>query len=320
MPIPHVNLTAPVDGSQLHNSTVRLSWTTDFEDESSLVYDVFLDTTITPTTIVSRQHGTTYTATGLKEGLTYHWYVKPSVRNLEGVCFNGVWSFTVNPPFVERHAVMLACNYSAFDMYQGQNGSMLVALTNLGNVAENVSITLAAGTLAGQASISPDMVFVPAGSIVQIRLSVNISNQTAAGIYMLNMTAKAGGDARHSLLFRATVHERAQPPSPRPPAPTVPKPWIGSQLLLALGLVLALTAASIAYVVSRRRKPPLAINPTIGSPTGAGQSSIPARLPSPPQSNLTVLVFAGLCPVCGQPMAEAPASPGKYCYRCQRYY
>lgn len=321
MPIPYVNLTAPVDGSQLYNSTVRLSWTVDFEDESSIVYDIFLDTNNTPTTRVSRQHGTNYTATGLKEGLTYHWYVKPSVRNLEGICFNGVWSFTVNPPFVEQHAVMLASNHTSFDMYQGQKGFLLVAVTNMGNVAEDVSITLAAGTLVGQASISPDAVFVPAGSFVMVRLSVNISNETAAGIYMLNMTAKAGGNARHSLLFRATVHEREQPPPPVPPVTdTMPGHWIGSLMLLALGLALALAAASIAYVVSKRRKPPRAVNAAIASPPGAGQSSLPAGMPSPPRSDLTAAVFAGLCPVCGQPMAEAPASPGKYCYRCQRYY
>ena len=314
MPIPFVNLTAPVDGSQLHNSTIRLSWTTDFEDESSLVYDVFLDANITPTTVVSRQHGTNYSATGLKEGLTYHWYVRPSVRNLEGVCFNGVWSFTVNPPLVEQHTVMLASNYTSFDLYQGQNGFMLVALTNLGNVAENVSITLAAGILAGQASISPDIVFVPAGSIVLIRLSVNISNQTPAGIYILNMTARAGGGAGHSLLFHATIHEREQPPPPVPPAPdTIRGSWTGSWLLVALGLALVLAAASIAYFVSKRKKRSKTIDAaTVLRPSVVQQPS-PAGTPSPPQPNLTAAVFAGPCPVCGQPMAEAPAFPGKYC-------
>jgi len=92
--VPEVQLTALSEGDTVQSDSVVLKWGGNDEDDDSLSYDVYLDTTPNPTKKVAV--GLTeefYEVTGLEEGTTYYW--KVVVKDEQEEVSSAVGEFTV---------------------------------------------------------------------------------------------------------------------------------------------------------------------------------------------------------------------------------
>lgn len=99
VPSPIVTLSSPADEDVLEITSVELSWELNYSGVEIVEYDVYIDTSATPTNLVSEnQTATTYLATDLIDNTKYYWTVIPTAGNIEGSCISGIWSFTVALP------------------------------------------------------------------------------------------------------------------------------------------------------------------------------------------------------------------------------
>jgi len=95
---PQVFLVSPKDGALLNRTDVTLSWQgIDVDAElTTFEYDLFFGKTENPELFISNLVVTNITITDLENGMTYYWYIVPDDRELEGICLNGTWNFTIN--------------------------------------------------------------------------------------------------------------------------------------------------------------------------------------------------------------------------------
>jgi len=95
---PHAVLLSPENGAILDDANVTLSWQ-GFDVDSnltSLTYDLYLSQSQEPELHSTGLTETNITISHLEKGMTYFWFIIPRDPELEGVCLNGTWNFTID--------------------------------------------------------------------------------------------------------------------------------------------------------------------------------------------------------------------------------
>jgi hypothetical protein len=96
LPTPNATLLSPADLSVINLTSIELTWDLEYSGLDIVKYNVYFDTTSTPTELVSEnQTSTSYLAEDLDDQTKYYWTVIPIAGDVVGNCISGVWSFTV---------------------------------------------------------------------------------------------------------------------------------------------------------------------------------------------------------------------------------
>jgi hypothetical protein len=183
IPLPTLNLTSPVDGFMINTAQFELRWEPVFDTPDDLRYDVYLYTDVNnPETVMDKQSGKTYLATGLIDKTTYYWNVIPWYSTLEGKSWNGPFSFTVDFSFVPNYDVALEFTD---DVKLKQNESKQYELTvkNIGNIVDSYVMAITTSSVKLTATFAD-------GSINH-NLSLSAESNTTMTIII---TAEAGLD------------------------------------------------------------------------------------------------------------------------------
>ena len=98
---------SPVNGGTLDNVSIELTWTCSDPDGDPLSYDIYLDTSSTPTVLVATVDTTSYTPAGLHYNLMYYW--KVVATDTTGLATEGpVWSFSFGADIVAPSCSLIA--------------------------------------------------------------------------------------------------------------------------------------------------------------------------------------------------------------------
>jgi hypothetical protein len=93
--IPEVNIIYPEDNSVLNNKNVSLAWEGFDKDGDKLIYNVYLDKNIIPTTIIATKINNNILEFSLKETGKYYWRVEVIDENKEK-SFSNIYKFIFN--------------------------------------------------------------------------------------------------------------------------------------------------------------------------------------------------------------------------------
>jgi hypothetical protein len=155
-PSPTVKLINPANQMIVNSTTIRLTWSLDYEGSERIRYFVYFDTSDIPKNLLSSDSSEQYIdATDLRDGETYYWTVIPRAGNVIGTCVSGIWTFKVNFAFVQIFGVSL---YTAPFITISINENKLhdATIVNDGNNVDTFLVTLTAGTLQGFVSLQSE--------------------------------------------------------------------------------------------------------------------------------------------------------------------
>ncbi|UCH88200.1 MAG: hypothetical protein JSV49_08010 [Thermoplasmata archaeon] len=143
---PTLNLTQPLNGSMITTKEILLVWEPSYFLTDYLTYNVYLyEEGKEPEIVAENITETTYLALDLKDKTKYYWMVIPWYSILKGKCWNGPFSFSVDTAFVATYAVELGFTGSTL-MKPGETKNIEFTITNIGNVVDNVEITIESET------------------------------------------------------------------------------------------------------------------------------------------------------------------------------
>ncbi len=189
---PIATLTSPASASTVDSTSVNLSWSgTDIEGDG-LTYDVYLDGADASTKVASAVSGTTYTATGLVDGLTYKWRVIPTDGVDEGTCESGTWTFTIDTSLAQRYKVEVSIAKLSLSMKPGDSEHTIVIFKNTGleTITVTPSISVSSGFRGTNAfkPVTSEFTLNP-GDEKQLELIVTLEDDCPSGTYIVTVNA-----------------------------------------------------------------------------------------------------------------------------------
>ncbi|UCH88524.1 MAG: VCBS repeat-containing protein [Thermoplasmata archaeon] len=154
---PEVKLVSPSNRMIINASSIRLSWSLDYEGVEQVKYYVYFDTSPIPKTVVSSSVTEPYfDITNLLDGVTYYWIIIPLAGNVLGTCISGIWSLVVNFNFVQIYGVSL---YTApFVSLKLEEQKLHDAtIVNDGNNVDIFLVSISTDTLQGSVSLQSQL-------------------------------------------------------------------------------------------------------------------------------------------------------------------
>jgi len=88
-------LLQPINRSTIHSKSVKLKWNVYNPTEKDVYYEIIFGISREDLTHIGNTLDTVHTVEGLSYGKRYYWSVIPVTRDKTGVCYSGVWSFSV---------------------------------------------------------------------------------------------------------------------------------------------------------------------------------------------------------------------------------
>lgn len=151
--------------------------------EETLIYHIYLgskgDNLIELTTTQSNW----YILTDLEENTTYYWKIIPVAGSVQGICFSGIWHFTVNTSFIPFYNITVEFDLTELEIVRGKGAIFNITLTNNGNVATAVTLSVI-GELAEYANIVQS-VGIPANGSEKIPVAMCNTSLLNTGNYEL---------------------------------------------------------------------------------------------------------------------------------------
>jgi hypothetical protein len=95
--IPIVALLYPENNTIISTLSIEFSWELQNSNLIGVTYDLILDTKYPP--VESKASGLTlsrYTIENLNDGVTYYWTIIPKIGDIDGLCIDTYWKFTLN--------------------------------------------------------------------------------------------------------------------------------------------------------------------------------------------------------------------------------
>jgi hypothetical protein len=286
------NLLEPGNGSTQKTTAVVLKWGSSDSGASSYTYKVFIGTNANPITnapIVSGVKTTEYTFS-VENLKTYYWTVIPNDDG-DGICLDGIWSFSVDFDFEEKHELdVTGGNDVSIDV--GKTHQFTLTVKNNGNVEETVDVTVDNGGLAG-ITTDPTSIVIPADSQKTISVDLVIPDSAGAGDYTVTVKFTPEGEATPLAeeTFKVTVSK--------------PKKDGGEKEsnMMLIGIILVVVVVIVLVVVMMLMK-----GKKKGGEAPADEGELPAEEPSAaigPEPG--VQPAAGPAPAAPAPQAPAPA-------------
>ncbi len=194
---PTVELTYPVNNIKINNPNPQLTWNLQFTGTGTVSYDIYLDTSETPTQLIANDlQGETTKQASVTDNTKYYWTVIPSVGNIEGYCLSGIWNFMVDTNYTPVFNLELELSKTKMELERGQFGSIEITVTNTGNVADLIKLEFQiTPTNLDMENVYLDQteVNIASNNFDTLTLTINIPKNTKTGNYKIAITATSQG-------------------------------------------------------------------------------------------------------------------------------
>ena len=290
--LPTTTLYSPLQGTEVLDSYIELSWAGNSPNNVPLTYDVYLDTNPTPTTLVSNnQESTSFLYTGLQDGMTYYWTVIPFDGNTKGACLSDVWNFNVN---VKNYGVNVTISLTELTIRQGGKSTFEVIITNTGNNDDNIVPGLDAKRLGINIQLEDmgNVLSMSSKDSVILLLTLDIPESTAPKRYTITVSAisQMGGvsdsiDIDVNVLEKKDVKDKDADDG------------VGYTATIAVAAIIILAILFLLFMRKRKKEEEEAIEELVAADTAGAPQMPPAG------------GGMGVTPVMGQPQPAPQFMP-----------
>ena len=185
---PQTFLLSPLDGAILNETSVNLSWWSNYPVREGLVFHIYLGPTIAEMNVTGQTERTWFLLHNLTDMTTYHWKVVPQMDALEGLCNSGIWSFGTDTSFQPVYGLELETDVDSVNIVQGENATIRITLENTGNVPMKVSLWTS-GIISPYIKLDQE-VFLPTGGNFSRTANLTNTRILAANTYELTFVAE----------------------------------------------------------------------------------------------------------------------------------
>ncbi len=189
-----VILNYPVDGTTVGVSRTTLSW--DLSNEKSQVkYDLYLGDSLGNVTLLySGLSDNNVIIENLINNQTYWWKVTARIYGIPYAFVSSSWSFTVKIGFQSLHNIALSYEKKLIDVGLGDTVHMNLTLSNLGNVPEEVELSIL-GVLKDYVSIIESILINP-GETINVPFTIRAHDSLSLKKYILTIKADFGDNEK----------------------------------------------------------------------------------------------------------------------------
>ena len=187
---PKTILFAPLNGITIKNTSVELIWELENPTMKNIVYDIYFDNKTSPKILKENVTNRSFIVNDLKDGETYYWRVIPKNNDSKGVCTSGLWWFIVEIPKDEKLYKISITSVKSISIYQGENESITLTITNLGTEEDIIKLNIKSEKLSNYVSLDDSSPLELESKIYGHRdMFIKTSNDIQPGFYELIVTA-----------------------------------------------------------------------------------------------------------------------------------
>jgi hypothetical protein len=206
---PKVILNQPKNDMILTTQKPTLTWelsTASMENEN-ISYIVLLDDTSSPAKIVSKQpiKSKSYTLTEpLEYEKTYYWTVIPLLRNIQGECLSGIWSFRTTAILPDFN-IELEVDKNKYTTHPGEIVNIKFEIKNLATRNDNIAIEVQSSQFDSQyIELKPSTFALDGDSTGKGTISIVVPINIELDSYAISITATSKGAEEYDLNVQAT--------------------------------------------------------------------------------------------------------------------
>jgi len=151
---PSTVLLSPLNGQNVNRTEIELSWELANQSMGGVLFDLYLDSVTPPALNESEISDTNFIIKGLENDTEYFWYVIPKLGNISGICSSGIWSFKVQFDVKKNDSIDDKDQWDIWisgpkdvSMYAGENKTIELNITNLGNIQDTIILEFEANIL-----------------------------------------------------------------------------------------------------------------------------------------------------------------------------
>jgi hypothetical protein len=185
-------LLSPPNGVILNQTNILLSWKLEDSEVQDITYDIYFENKTPPDLDRVGLRNNSYIMDNLVYGETYYWSVMPTSGNIKGSCSSGIWWFKIELPEDKQDRIfdLSIVGPKSITLYQGQNKSVSLTVTNLGDSDDFIKLEIQAGLLSEFITLD-DNSFISLGSKNYIfrNLEITLSKDVEPGFYEVKVTA-----------------------------------------------------------------------------------------------------------------------------------
>ncbi|MCK5561736.1 MAG: hypothetical protein KAJ51_14130, partial [Thermoplasmata archaeon] len=249
--IPKINLMLPYNGSLFNVTDVDLYWRVQYSGTEFVKYNIFWSNTsqlIEPK--VEDHMSMTYTLTNLDNHSIYHWTIIPYAGKIEGVCTSGTYWFETNTSFVKESKITIEGPY-LIELWQGENGTYNITITNGGNVIDEIELDVDPGKLGDEGvnvKLLDDTLYMDIDESEVTILSITIPESMPPLETNITITAKSrgvGDIVTHTItvIVHRETHDPLPPDEPEDQIITIDETsimWIFVIIIIILIVIMAM--------------------------------------------------------------------------------
>ena len=185
---PQTFLISPLDGAILNETSVNLSWSSNYPASEGLVFHVYLGTSIPEMNVTGQTQRTWHILHNLTDNTSYYWKVVPEMDAMEGLCNSGIRTFDTDTSFQPVYDLELRIDVDSINIAQGENATIKITLENTGNVPMIVFLRTS-GVISEYIKLDEEL-FLPVGGNLSRTATLANTRILAANTYELTVEAE----------------------------------------------------------------------------------------------------------------------------------
>ncbi len=253
--IPKINLMLPFNGSLFNVTNVDLYWRVQYSGSDFVKYNIFWSNTtqlIEPKVV--DHMSMSYTLADLDNHSKYYWTIIPYAGIIEGECTSGVFWFETNTDFVKESLISID-GPELIELWQGENGTYDITVTNGGNALDEFELTVDPGELhKDNVTLLNDTLYMDIDESKNTILKISIPESMPPLETNITITVKSRGVGdRVSHTIKVIVHMETDTPKP----PKKPDDQIitidETSIMLIFEIIIIILIIIIALMLIRKK-------------------------------------------------------------------
>lgn len=255
---PKVILLSPPHTMSVNETTLELIWELEDTSIEGVVYDLFFDNVNPPNLFYENITNTNFIVDNLTDGETYYWRVIPKVNSVKGICSSGIWWFKVDlAKKIETYKINLT-GPEAISLNQWENKSIILTITNLGNVEDIIKLDLQLGNLSKYIVLNNySMLNLPSKGFDTRTLNIILFETVEPGLYEIFITAisvNSGEQEKVTHKITIEIKGNGNGPDGKRDVDKESKDWLRNMYLILIIVIIIIILLIIAFIMIKRKK------------------------------------------------------------------